>query len=421
YAFVPSQSAECQTFHGEDSLIATDRGNFNSLYPPVFYMTMSAFVSGEPESSAVLMRSVSILLLVGIFCALWNLLPGNRRLTLVWGLVITSVPLGMFLLASNNPSSWAIISAGALWMSLLGYFESSGWRRAGLGALAVLALIIGAGARADASVYAVLAILVVCVLTVEKTWRWVGAALLPFLLVVVAVGFALSASQSSVALSGLGSPGPASWQSLFLVNLLEVPSLWVGVFGSWDLGWLDTHLPSVVWVGGLGVFVACVSVGLKESSIRKILAVGIVVASMCVIPAYILARSGAQVGTDVQPRYVLPLVVMLGGLALLDIDLWRFRLSWTQTLIPLTVLAGGNSLALHTNMRRYLTGLDERGPDLDAGAQWWWDISVSPMLVWAVGSLAFGGFLALLARETLSSGRERETVRVNVGTFDRER
>ena len=35
-------------------------------------------------------------------------------------------------------------------------------------------------------------------------------------------------------------------------------------------------------------------------------------------------------------------------------------------------LAVANSFALHHNLRRYVTGLDERGFNLDAGREWWW-------------------------------------------------
>jgi hypothetical protein len=49
------------------------------------------------------------------------------------------------------------------------------------------------------------------------------------------------------------------------------------------------------------------------------------------------------------------------------------------------------------NIRRYVTGDDRQGLDLNAGAEWWWQgFPVGPVWVWVVGSLAFAGLLAVL-------------------------
>ena len=70
------------------------------------------------------MRFLNILLFVGLSTALYLLLPLGRRRVLIGLSLLTSVPLGSFLIASNNPSSWAIIGVGFSWLALLGYFET---------------------------------------------------------------------------------------------------------------------------------------------------------------------------------------------------------------------------------------------------------------------------------------------------------
>jgi len=62
------------------------------------------------------------------------LLPLRRRSTLLWGWIVSIVPLGLFLIASNNPSSWALIGIGSAWLALLGYLETHGKRKIALGA-----------------------------------------------------------------------------------------------------------------------------------------------------------------------------------------------------------------------------------------------------------------------------------------------
>ncbi|MHB8298926.1 MAG: DUF2142 domain-containing protein [Dermatophilaceae bacterium] len=408
FAFRPKQSAACQGTSLDDKqngFITTSRGNFQGLYPPLYYLTMNPFVTSNIAVSAVLMRIVNILLFVGLTTVLYLLLPVKRRPSLVWGLSISLVPLGLFLVASNNPSAWAIISAGTLWISLVGYFESSGAKKAGLGAMAALSTVLGAGARADAAVYAVVAIVVAAVLTARLNRRWVISALLPFVLAVTAAVFYLSAQQSSFARSGLlGGAAPSqapSWLHLLVTDFLNVPSLWAGVFGSRGLGWLDTLMPAIVWVGSLGAFAALAFAGLASQSTRKLLAVAIALGALWFFPTYVMVQSGAVVGGQVQPRYILPLIILLGGVALLQVGGASLQLSKAQVVVLVSTLSVANAVALHVNMRRYITGTNVTSWNLNTAAQWWWSIPVSPMTVWVVGSLSFAACLLVIALGTM--------------------
>jgi len=402
------QSAACQGTSLNDTqngFVTTKRVNLRGFYPPLYYLAMHLFVTSNIAVSAVLMRIVNLLLFVGLTSVLYALLPASRRRPLLWGWAVTLVPLGLFLVASNNPSGWAIISGGTLWISLVGYFEASGARKAGLGAVAALATLLGAGARADGAVYAVVAIAVAVLLTASLNRRWVISALLPFALAVMAALFYLSARQSSVALSGIPARGATHqipWHNLLFTDLLNVPSLWAGVFGSWELGWLDTPVPAIVWVGGLGAFAAIVFAGLASPSLRRLLALAMVLGALWLIPTYTLVQSGVTVGTVVQPRYILPLVIMLGGIALMPLGGPGFRLSRTQLALLVSTLSVANAAALHFNMRRYITGTGVTGWNLNSAAQWWWNIPVSPMMIWAAGSLSFAAFLVVIAWGTHS-------------------
>lgn len=402
YAFKPDMSASCQgtIFDENDNFVTSDRGNFSGAYPPVYYATMSLFAGNNIEVSAVVMRVVNILIFVGMSAVLYALLPIARRPTLVWAWAISLVPLGMFLIASNNPSAWAIISAGTLWLALLGFFETTGLRRVGLGLVAITATLLGAGARADAAAYAIVAVVVTVLLTAKWERRWILSTLLPLSLAAVAAVFYLSTTQSSLVSSGLHSSadagdGPGT-KALLVNNLLNVPGLWAGVFGNWGLGWLDTTLPAIVWVVGLGSFAALAFSGLVSESIRKLMALGVILAALWVIPTYILLQSGVFVGSEVQPRYILPLIVMLAGVSLLHVGGSRLALSTGQAAILVAALSTANAVALHFNMRRYLTGSDALGLNLDTNREWWWNMPVGPQLVWFIGAVSFAVLLALL-------------------------
>lgn len=410
YSSQPSVSAECQGDDLGDDLAedvsATDRGNFAGLYPPVYYFVMSAFAGDNLQVSALAMRMFTAILFVGLVTSLFFLLPVRRRTTLLLSIVATIVPLGMFYIPSNNPTGWALISAATLWMSLLGYFETTGVRRILLGALAVVATVIGAGARADAAVYSGVAVAAVIALTATNSRAYRLSLILPAALGVTALGFVLSASQTSAASTGLVSTDGREQHPLFTLlanNVIELPELLVGSFGTWPLGWLDTELPAIVAFGAGLAFVLAVAVGVRSPNRRKTWVSLGLLALFIVVPSYILFRSNAYVGTEVQPRYILPLLILLTGVVLLEPRQRDLRISRLQTFIIVVALTAANSIALHTNIRRYVTGLDEGTANLDASIEWWWSIPVSPMATWFIGSAAFGLTMLALARVWLTT------------------
>lgn len=421
YAQAPEESAECQNnydFSGTPSEL-TKRGNFVGAYPPVYYTVMHAFIGGDIVTSIVLMRLVNILIFVGLTSALFWLLPIARRQTLLLAWTITTVPMGMFLIASNNPSGWAIVGVGTSWLALLGFLESHGRRKWLLGAIAIVATIMAAGSRGDAAIYTVLGVGAVFLLTVphgRAAWpAYARQAILPVAMVGICLLFFALSGQTQSGITGFGGEATTGGERVdhgetaasltgfgrFAYNLLNIPFLWAGNFGEWGLGWLDTSLPSVVSFGTISCFVAIGFVGLSRMWGRKLVVVLAAGLALWALPLYVLTRGGQIVGEAVQPRYVLPLIVLLAGLVLLTRAGGRLSLSRAQTVLVIVTLSTVNLVALQLNMRRYITGIDQSALNLDAGIEWWWSGLPSPMFVWIVGSLAYAGLLVLIAREVV--------------------
>ena len=404
FAFQSAQSAACQdqwfAEENEDGdLIRTNRGNFEGNYPPVFYFTMNFFVGDDIPASVLVMRLVNAAIFVGLMGATYGLLPRERRPMLLLGTVVTLVPLSAFLIPSINPSSWAIISGAVAFPALVGFFETRGRRRLGLGVILALAVVLGAGARADAALY--LAIAVVLAVLLSTPWRqnWKLLAL-PALLVVACAAAYLTSGQSAAASNTVGA---TSNQTMSVVaqlfnNILNVPTLWAGAFGSWGLGWLDTTLPAIVFVLNLMVYGGVLFLGIRHLSARKGIALGLLVAALVFIPVWVLLQTGDLVGAGVQPRYLLPLLVLLAQVALYRLEPGQIRFSRTQLWCIAAALSATNAVALHANIRRYVAGADLVGPNLDAGREWWWSTPVPPNAVWLVGSVAFGLAMVICAR-----------------------
>lgn len=399
YSRDPSASAAC--WGDREGLAETDRVNTGPLYPPLFYGTMSVFAGPDVEVSVIAMRLFNAALAVGMLTAVFFASPPRIRPAIVIAALASAVPLGLFILPSTNASSWAFISAATVWAALYGATQTTGRQRIVLSALAVLGGIIGAGARADAAAFAVFSVVVAAILGARRTRdMWIPAAA-GMLIVIASALFYLGAGQGGSVTGGLPTTEAPLTDDQMISNALDVPSLWVGVFGGWGLGWLDTPLPDTVWVFGFAVFAALLFVGARALSWRRGAALAAVFAALWVVPFVLLQQSDAIVGTYVQPRYILPLVVIIAGIAALQTR----RSDWWASIWSVlggAALAVSAAIALHVNIRRYTTGLDDLALNPGARAEWWWSVGPAPLAVWLLGTLAFAAVFPLLeyARRT---------------------
>jgi hypothetical protein len=373
---------------------------------------MRFFAGSDVQASALVMRLVNALVFVSLATALAVLLPVARRRTLFWGWLVTLVPLGMFLIPSNNPSGWAITGVGTAFLALLGWFETEGRRRWALGALYLVGVLMAAGARGDAAVYVAGATVTVLILTVAGNRVWALKAILPTVGLVIAVVLLSTAAQAGVGAVGFTSDGnatipvagdltgveaPLDGFALMAYNLLQLPFLWTGIWGAWGLGWLDTILPAIVPSAATAAFVAVGFAGLSQLNWRKAIAIGGVSLVLIFLPIYVLSVSGDKVGANLQPRYLLPLIVLLTFVLLTEPTGQILRFTRFQTFAIFGALVLANLVSLQVNIRRYVTGADQQGLNLDAGAEWWWPgLPFGPMAVWAIGTLAFAGLLATI-------------------------
>jgi hypothetical protein len=407
YAFQSSLSAGCQEASGvftNSVVIDSARGSFSSNYPPVYYASMGFLASSDIPTSALLMRFANIAVFLLSFVALWLLLPVALRRTQFWMWAATLVPLGAFLIASNNPSSWAITGVGTAWFALYGFMGARGIRSLWLGVLFMAEVLIASGARADAAVYTILGSLAVIVLTWKSSWSYLGRLTLPAVGGLVSLYFYATSLQSAVASTGLadGVLGTATRSAfgVLAINVVQVPELWIGALGYWGLGWLDTTMPGLVWVSSAGIFASLVFLMWGSLSGRRLLALASLAAILYVLPLYVLQRGLNYVGEQVQPRYLLPLIVVFAGIAFLGLAAGEKQLSPVQLWVSLFGIVIANSLALYVNTKRYVSGLDNgNGFSLETNVEWWWSIPIGPMAMWVIGSLGFalaiyGGYRA---------------------------
>jgi hypothetical protein len=213
------------------------------------------------------------------------------------------------------------------------------------------------------------------------------------------VAFYLSSNQVAQAANGLVTNETTSSPiGLLVSNFINLPVLWAGAFGTGTLGalgWFDTPMPEVVGILSLAAFAAVVFTGLRRLSWRKAVALAMVAGGLVAVPLYVLYQSNVAVGSQVQPRYILPMLVIFAGVALFEANGLRIRFTPLQLWLVVAALSVAHALALHRTIRRFVTGVDVTSVNLNANIEWWWGGPVSPMLVWVAGSLAFSAAAAI--------------------------
>jgi hypothetical protein len=407
YAFNVTQSAACQSITrdwGKQQFATAPWNNATArIYPPGFYFVMSFFVQKDAQHSIIIMRSVNVALTIILLGGLIVLARNSAiELATLFTPLVISVPLGLFIITSNNPSSWTILGVSAYWGYLyLICTKPTGVRRGLLWLGALVSSLLAICSRVDGSVYILLATGVTLLMHTSSLRdlirigrQWALVSLLIPVSALAMYSFLYLGQGVKVAQSGLtqGETPVRTLDQLIFNNLIYLPSLWNGVFGSWGLGWLDTPLSPAVPITVCSIAFYLIVCGLQSADTRRATSFWIVFIALTILPLYVLTLAGHYVGETVQPRYILPMIYLAMGIALT-----RDRTAQPLSISPMTLyvlmllLSLAHSIALHQNIRRYVTGTEVVDINLDRDSEWWWwwQTEPTPLDTWIVGSVSF--------------------------------
>jgi hypothetical protein len=383
------ESAGCQAALRARAGQVPGRAN-DGLYPNGFYLLMSAFASSNIDRSVVVMRVVSWLLALALLSSAAFLATRDLRRAFTIGAFTTLVPLGVFVFASTNPSGVAIAGVAAYWCAAHTFLsvDLTPRRLAAVLALAVASCIFALASRADAGIFLAVASLAAWISTAGYRRALLPRSVLPAGVGIIGLAYAFAGTQTQRWAGGLGVQEENSLAAKLFESVLDLPRVALGALGPAELVW--TPLPPIVSTLMLLAFGGAVTLGIGAASREKWLALAtamgaIVVASMAVLVS----------GQNVQARYVLPLLPVVAATALAAPRLGSpVVIRRGQAVLIACAVVVAHSAALHRTIRRFVTGIDEGGPDLGESVEWWWSAGPGPMTVWVLGSLAFAAATA---------------------------
>lgn len=412
FAHKGAESASCQREAGlfeRTELVETERGNFGGQsYPGGFYEIMHFFTGDDIQLSVLLMRAFNSLLFVTMFAAIWLLAPLHIRAGVFYTFTLIAVPLTVFLIASVNPSSWAITGTFSAFFAAVAALYSRQRRRGVLWVLAAFGAVLASVARWDGIIYSLFAFLAALAafgtMRLSRKRLWIA---LSGIGVVAVASLSLGFWSILDRLFGLAGEAPSDTErspmSVLAFNVANLPELWAGFSGAMGLGWLDTPMPKTVWMVCAVLLWATMFLQLSRVRRAQLWVSAATFALLVFVPLVTLQMSDSVVGENVQSRYLLPLLIVLAGTLLTSATEASPAFSLVQRWVLSVGVTIAFAFALFTNMVRYVTGLgDDASLQLNSVAAdgWWWSFGPAPMTVLAVASAGFAAFVVVGARLT---------------------
>lgn len=423
YAFKPKISAECQEGTPKEGFVVVERVNdVRHLYPTSYYKVMSVFVGENIELSVVTMRLFNAFLASLMLWLVLLLTPRGVKTAYLLAASVVLVPLGFFIIPSVNPSSWTIVGLAAYWAFALSLMHEPKLTTK-RGILTVCATILAAGmaisSRPDAMIYLVITTLVVFTYTGLNKVRqnWLPAVMLIVISLFAAYSYTTVTAPGAEQVMGKTARG----LGLLIMNSLNLPQLYQGVVGGWNLGWNDTMMPFIVPCVGMLAIGFVVYHGLLVWNTRKVMATSLAFLAMVAVPLAFYQIEGLRVGQVVQSRYVIPLLFLFLASISLGKTVHDKRLLPTPIAFVLfLMLSVSSSVAFLVNAHRYISGEDSSIARLRWPVEWWaWDIPLPIVLIVTILS-TFGYMFLVIQNVGLESSNTQEVdVQANYGRSTR--
>ena len=362
----------------------------SARYPPWYYglVGLPARVVGQSDS-VFAYRWFSLLLCVALLTLAMVAVKRSARAELAALVVVGVTPMALFLLASVNPNAAEIAGFVAIWGCLTRVLTDDAVPERWLTAAAWLAAaLVLMRPIAAAWLIGVAAVAFVAAHPDRRrrlvTWRRALTTTAPIVGALLASWAWLLYARIEVRDQRLDTS--LSLGSALRLSVTNWPTYMRQAIGV--LGWLDTSLPSFVYVAWAAALLIVAIVHLRGADRRGLAALGLLVVVWLALPLAINVFTYSRAGLTYQGRYSLPI---LAGLVFLPLWNRSPRLRWPRlsqrplVAVVLGLVVVAEVAALWQMLRRFTVGA--HGKIILAGSLPW-QPPVAPMVLVAVNAAA---------------------------------
>ena len=393
-----------------NKMIATHRYNSSSLYPKGFYWITSRFVQSDVEQTVLILRWINAALFALCVLSAHYLLPGNMKKGFGLTVLVLLMPLGIFTVVSNNPSSWTTTGIATYWAFLFAFLTEVDSRRTKLaGVFALFSTLIALSSRGDSGGYLVLSSFAVVAIVYARKGVQLRALIkrlwLPVGIILLSVGSFFTASQNKALVTGFvankGVPGrdPAKVVGIgfldLIYNLTKLPGVFAGFFGLEGTngflgGTMAFTMPEIVSLGMMFLFATLITNSSFERSRLEKATFLIFSFAVAFLPVIVMNRTGELFPGLFQSRYVLPIAIPLVGLFMAgsQIESKMSTSRMTKNMV-FVILISSYFVSLHTSMRKFVLPANSIGLNLNQSRLWWRQGVPSPMVILFLGTLSY--------------------------------
>ena len=369
-----------------------------------FYKTNGFFVSPNVNGSILTMRFLQILIFFALISfAIYS--SAERKWAVLLALFVGMVPVGLFIIPSTNPSSWAIVGVVSAGICVMNFFISSKRSHRVIAVIGFLmAVLLTRNVRADINIMMAICVTLGAVsgFAIKETDRSLkfDRTKLPKLAFLVAPGLlyihlkVFSLYPWSVINFILGGS--------FFSFSNDSPQAFLGFLGgSIQLGSADfAPTPVVLILMSVGL-VTFIVITARFVPLKVKISSGFGASLLFFLPYWFSVGAIGMASRYIMAIYLVSLATFSAS-AFTSRRLTNFKFSKSSLLTIFLTISLGQSLSLHQSIRRYVTGTNISGWNLNKGAQWWWTHGPSPLSIWMIGSVAFSTALFIVLLMTNS-------------------
>ena len=372
-------------------------------YPKAYYWTMHHLVGPNMTQSVLAMRIFNATIASLLFLSQAILCTNKKYLSWLTGFTFTIIPLGMSLIASINPSGWAITGIANSWMFLLiakTMPKENRRKRIAAWALWAFASFMCIASRFDATIFLVVSNLIVLIATDSRikklNWKYIlgfPAVIIPFF-VIWRSRFPFLEWASHFTTKPLNPNGPSLhiWITHWIINVVSIP---IEAFGEGRLGADIIDIPRIVPILGIALLGAALLFAFLQVNRMQIF---VTVSSFMFMTAVVMRIANMELDLfNVSGRYILPLVPYIVGSCVYfsssPIQLMEILQLRRIVIVCMTI---AHALSMYAVVEQNVMGTSFGIQILKVGTEeWWWTkLPIGPNFLIVIGSFCFYQFIS---------------------------